>query len=208
MTTPEGPTLLAWETAPAELLRRARAMATRTTVIGITGPVGAGKSHLSRALIAPGGCHLATDDYLPDYDKVGYDERDDPRLADSALLVQNLSDLRSGRATRVPIWSFQSHSRTGYRDAAPTSLVVVEGIHALHETILPHLDLCVFVEAPAAVRWSRWEFLETTGQRGWGVEVAREFFQSVAEPTFARFEPVYRARAHFVVRNEIGVPKA
>ncbi|MBS0190277.1 MAG: hypothetical protein JSR52_03915 [Planctomycetes bacterium] len=199
---------LGLEEAPREIRERLRNIAPGVGVVGVTGPVGAGKSYLTRALCGGDGCHLATDDYLPDYDKVRYEDRDDPRLADTALLSENLAALRAGCETKVPTWSFQTHSRTGYRTAAPATLVVVEGIHALHDEILPHLDLCVYVEAPPDVRWSRWEYLERTGQRGWGVEVAREFFHTVAEPTFEKFLAVYRARAHFVVQNHVGVPRA
>jgi len=197
-------TILDWNDAPEKILRSLAP--DRVGVVGITGPVGAGKSHLSGILRGSAGVHLATDDYLPDYDKVAYEDRDDPDLADSAALIANLQDLRAGRATSVPRWSFQSHSREGYREVAPTNLILVEGIHALHERLMPHLDVCVFVEAPPDVRWKRWEHLETTGQRGWGVEVAKRFFDSVAEPTFEKYAPIYKSRAHFIVRNEIGVP--
>lgn len=201
---------LAWDEAPEGVLRRLREMKPGVGVVGITGPVGAGKSHFSKLLCGASdglGVHLATDDYLPDYDKVKYEDRDDPKLADTELLKQNLAALRSGQRTNVPRWSFQSHSRVGYRSVEPSSLVVIEGIHALHDGIFPQLDLCVFVEAPAKIRWDRWEFLEMSGQRGWGVDVAREFFHGVAEPTFERFAPLYRARAHFIVRNDSGVPR-
>jgi len=197
-------TILDWNDAPRAIL--SSLASDRVGVIGITGPVGAGKSHLSGILRGNSGIHLATDDYLPDYDKVAYEDRDDPDLADSAALIANLQDLRSGRSTSVPRWSFQSHSRVGYRDVVPTNLILVEGIHALHERLFPHLDVCVFVEASPDVRWKRWEHLETTGQRGWGVEVARQFFHAVAEPTFEKYAPIYKSRAHFIVRNEIGVP--
>jgi len=173
-------------------------------VVGITGRVGAGKSTLARTL-SP--CILATDDYLPDYDRIPEPERDDPRHADFALLGENLSTLRDGRPARIPTWSFQTHSRIGHREQEPHELVVVEGIHALHEHPRVKLDLAVFVEAPQAIRWDRWEHLEATGQRGWGVEKARAFFHAVAEPTFARYEPIYRARAHVIVVNDTGVPK-
>ncbi|MGH7242467.1 MAG: uridine kinase family protein [Phycisphaerales bacterium] len=198
--------ILDWDDAPGKILQSLAA--DRVGVIGITGPVGAGKSHLSGLLRGDSGIHLATDDYLPDYDKVAYEGRDDPDRADSAALIQNLQDLRAGRATRVPQWSFQSHSRVGYRDVPPSKLILVEGIHALHERLLPHLDVCVFVEAPPDVRWKRWEHLEATGQRGWGVEVARQFFHAVAEPTFGKYAPIYMSRAHFIVRNDSGLPRA
>ncbi|MBX3381216.1 MAG: AAA family ATPase [Phycisphaeraceae bacterium] len=201
--------ILAWHDAPRTIMETLAAERTSTvSVVGITGPVGAGKSHLSGVLRGSDGIHLATDDYLPDYDKVRYEDRDDPDRADSATLIANLQDLRAGRATSVPRWSFQSHSRIGYREVTPGRLILVEGIHALHERLLPHLDVCVFVEAPPDIRWKRWEHLEATGQRGWGVEVAREFFHSVAEPTFTKFAPIYKSRAHFIVRNEIGIPRA
>jgi uridine kinase len=182
-------------------LARGRAHA----VDAITGPVGSGKSHLAKLLSSS---ILSTDDYLPDYDKVAYEDRDDPRLADHPRLVADLASLRRSKITRVPSWSFQTHSRIGEREISPpaTGLIVVEGIHALHDTLLPHIDIAVFVEAASAVRWQRWEHLEATGQRGWGVEVARAFFHGVAEPTFARFEETYRARAHLIVTNHHGVP--
>lgn len=175
-------------------------------VVAITGPVGSGKSHLAR-LLSP--CILSTDDYLPDYDTLAYEDRDDPRFADHERLIADLASLRAGRTTRIPIWSFLTHSRIGERELTPPDpggLIVIEGIHALHDTLLPHLDLAIFVEAASAVRWQRWEHLESTGQRGWGVEVAREFFHGVAEPTFARYEETYRTRAHLIVTNHHGVP--
>lgn len=176
-------------------------------VVGITGPVGSGKSYLAK-LLSP--CVLSTDDYLPDYDRVAYEDRDDPRLADHPRLIEDLASLRDGRVTRVPSWSFQTHSRIGEREVTPPEptggLIVVEGIHALHDTLLASVDIAVFVEAASDVRWQRWEYLEATGQRGWGVEVARQFFHGVAEPTFSRYEQTYRARAHLIVTNHHGVP--
>lgn len=176
-----------------------------TAVVAITGPVGSGKSHLAK-LLSP--CVLSTDDYLPDYDKIAYEDRDDPRLADHPRLIADLASLRAARVTRIPSWSFQTHSRVGEREISPPAggLIVIEGIHALHDTLLPHIDIGVFVEAASAVRWQRWEHLEATGQRGWGVEVARAFFHGVAEPTFSRYEETYRARAQLIVTNHHGVP--
>jgi uridine kinase len=199
------PRSLVWPEAPAVLhgvaasiLARSAGVA-RAVVVGITGPVGAGKSLLASRLSA---CVLSTDDYLPDYDRVPYEQRDDPAHADFDRLRADLELLRRGLPARVPVWSFQTHRREGERKVTPREVVVVEGIHALHERHSDALDLRVFVEAPPGVRWSRWERLESSGQRGWGVEVARRFFDEVAEPTFARFEARYRAAAHYVVRNE------
>jgi len=171
------------------------------TLIGITGPVGSGKSHLARQL-SP--CVLSTDDYLPNYDEVDYEARDLPHIADYTALAANLTALKRGAATQVPVWSFHSHRRESSREVMPHPLVVCEGIHALYAPILPELDIRIFIEAPADIRWSRWERLESSGERGWGVEKARAFFHEVANPTYAKYADTYRALAHIIVSNDSG----
>ncbi len=195
---PPPPPVLTWADAPARIRAAAEAaLAGRTTaVIGVTGPVGAGKTSLAR-LLSP--CVVSTDSYLPDYDAVEYAARDRAEVADLARLASDLARLRRGETARVPVWSHVTHRREGEREVSPARLVVCEGIHALHAAAREHLDVAVYVDAPAAVRWRRWERIELAGERGMGVEEARRFFDQVAEPTFAAAE--YRARADFVVIN-------
>lgn len=167
-------------------------------VVGVTGAVGAGKSTLASALSA---CVIPTDMYLPDYELTPEHQRDLPELSDLMQLSRDLMNLRAGRTTRIPVWSFQSHRREGSREVAPGNVIVVEGLHALATPVLAALQVRVVVEAAAGQRWNRWERLESTGERGWGVAYAREFFDRVAEPTFARFAPAYLAAADVVIVN-------
>ncbi len=167
-------------------------------VVAITGPVASGKSTLAATLSA---CVISTDDYLPDYDRTPEHLRDLPEHADLDRLAQDLAGLRAGRPTHVPRWSFDSHSRVGERLVHPGPIVVVEGLHALHAQHAPAVDVRVFVEADAGLRRERWEARERAGERGWDVAYALEFFDRVAEPTFARFADTYRASAHMVVVN-------
>lgn len=209
------PVHVAWDEAPARIVSLARERAA-TPVIGITGPVGAGKSTLARKVVEglAAGVVLSTDWYLPDYEWIPEPERDDPKHADLDELVNNLRALREGRACEAPIWSFHTHRREGRRRIGPVAggavggAVIVEGIFALHERVAHALDVGVFVEASADVRWARWEILETSGVRGWGPEKAKKFFENVADPEFHARASGYRARAHVIVRNDRGVPNA
>ncbi len=172
----------------------------RRSVIGITGPVGAGKSTLAARLSS---CIIATDHYLPDYEQTPVAERDLPERSDLARLLADLRSLRAGNATRIPQWSFHTHSRVGEREVHPSDIIIVEGLHALHDTHAPGIDIRVYVDAPSEIRLNRWEQLALTGQRGWGVEETRAFFHDVAEPTFDAYAPAYRAGAHLIISNAV-----
>lgn len=183
----------------ARALELAQVRHASPVVIGVTGPVASGKSSLARML---GGSIIPTDAYLPNYDAVPELERDRPEHADLDLLTRNLGELRRAGRTRIPVWSFHTHRRESLREIALESdIIVVEGIHALDDRILPALDLRVLVDAPPAVRWGRWEHIETSGQRGWGVDMARDHFDRVAEPTFLSRIEALRRVADLIVWN-------
>lgn len=198
----QGPIQLGWEHAPGAIHAHG-ALSGGVGVICVAGPVGSGKTTLARRLVARGGALLiSTDDYLPDYHATPEHLRDEPGSARLDELVRHLRDLLAGRGVEVPVWSFHEHRRTGTRRVEGPGLVVVEGIHALHPDLDAVRSVGVLVEADRAVRWARWEAIESSGQRGWGVERARAFFDRVADPTFERHLPLYRPRADFVVRND------
>ncbi|MCE7967951.1 MAG: hypothetical protein DYG94_04290 [Leptolyngbya sp. PLA3] len=196
------PRIINFSDAPSRIVRLVLERTGRAGgVVGIGGPAGAGKSTLADLL---GGLVVRTDDYLPNYDEVPEQERDEPRHADLGALVAHLVDLRAGVEVDAPVWCFKTHRRIGVRRLSPGPMVVCEGIHALHAVVRPALDVAVFVDAPAEERWARWEAMESRGERGWGVERARAYFHAVAEPTFARSNSEYRAGADLIVLNPRG----
>ncbi len=189
---------VSWSEASAVIRGEALARA-RPAVVAVCGPVGAGKSSLAARLSS---CVVSTDSYLPDYDKVSEHARDLPESSDLALLREHLELLGRGREAVVPVWSFRDHKRVGAARVLPGEVVVVEGLHALHESLHEFTHLKVFVEASARTRLGRWEKLEESGERGWGVEEARRYFAEHAEPTFSRASTAYRGCADVIVENE------
>lgn len=193
--------IIDWAEAPARIAALVRGVRENrpVVVVGITGPVGAGKSSLARAL-SP--CVIRTDDYLPEYASTPMEQRDLPESSDLALLAGHLSDLRAGRDVHVPVWSFKTHRRQSERLVHPAPVAVCEGLHALHATVCGQIDVGVYVDAPPEVRRRRWEALERDGARGWGIERARAYFEQVAEPTFAAMAESYRRDSDLIVRND------
>ena len=195
---PREPRVLQMDTAAEAILAAARSYGPRV-VVGVTGAVASGKSTLARAL-SP--CIVSTDHYLPDYDRTPEHLRDLPESSDLERLARDVAELRAGRATMRPDWSFDTHARVGECRVDPAPLIVVEGLHALHALPRVHVDLAVFVEAPRDVRWARAVAREKAGDRPWPLDYLEHFFNAVAEPTYARHADAYRAGAHFVVRND------
>lgn len=194
------PPRITMQDAPDAIRRLISALNRKPHVIGISGPVGSGKTTLASQL---SGCIIPTDAYLPDYDKVPPSERDNPEHADVGRLVDDLRSLLETGSAHIPVWSFHSHRREGLRHLVlDHQTIVVEGIHALDERLAPWLDLAVLMDANPKTRWARWEAIESAGERGWGVERARDYFTQVADPAFMDRRAAYLSRATLVVVNE------
>ena len=185
------------------------ALAVPNAVVCIAGPVGSGKSTLADRLTqATRAVRISTDDYLPDYERTPKAVRDEPHASHLHELAAHVNLLMRGQPASIPVWSFHEHRRTGVRAAEPAELIVIEGIHALHASLDAVRSVGVLVHASPRTRWARWEILESTGQRGWGVDKAKAYFESIADPTFMKHRPMYESRAHFVVKNDQGFPRA
>lgn len=171
---------------------------TRRLVLAVGGPVGSGKSTLARTL---GGTVIATDDYLPDYEKVDYELRDEPSSSDLSRLADDLVALQVTGKGKIPRWCYQEHRRVDYRMIEAGDLIICEGLFALHPLIASIMDIRVLVRADRHVRWGRWEKIEQTGERGWGVERAREHFNHVADPTYEKHAHLYEEDLDYIVMN-------
>ncbi|CAO2828455.1 unnamed protein product [Amaranthus hypochondriacus] len=176
----------------------------RIILVGLAGPSGAGKTVFTEKILnfMPTITVISMDNYN-DASRIVDGNFDDPRLTDYDTLLQNINDLKAGKAAQVPIYDFKTSSRTGYRTVeAPSSrIVIIEGIYALGEKLRPFLDLRVSVTG--GVHFDLVKRVLRDIQRA-GQE-PEEIIQQISETVY----PMYKAfiepdleTAHIKIRNK------
>jgi len=82
---------------------------------------------------------------------------DHPDAIDIELFNQQLISLVKGQVVEVPMYDFSTHSRLKEtKTVYPHRVIVVEGILALHYSILRELmDIKIYVETPDDIRFIR-----------------------------------------------------
>jgi uridine kinase len=126
-------------------------------VIGIAGCSGSGKTTLARELAHQLRATLfPLDLYYRDLSQFPLDDRekrnfDHPDSLESELFIAHIRDLAAGQTIQRPVYDFATHSRVAgaFEPITPTSIVLVEGILALHyPELFPLYHFSVYVDTP------------------------------------------------------------
>lgn len=111
---------------------------------------------------------------------------DQPEALNLALLKENLSELKNGRPTQKPIYSFKASEPTGTEELQPRRVIIVEGLFALDETVKREGDVKAFVDIGTHGRILRrlLRDIERTGQRPSDI---LGYFSEVVEPMHEKY---------------------
>jgi len=185
-------------------------------VIAIGGCSGSGKTVLARALEARlGDCSvLALDSYYHPQSELSLEERalrnyDHPDSLEWQLLHGHLSALLRGEPVDVPQYLFDQHTRaTETLAVAPASVVLVEGILALHRPEIRALsDLRVFVDT-AESECLRRRLDRDTVERGRTVDSVLDQYRGTVWPMALEYVLPSRENADVIVSGEHSVAQA
>ena len=131
----------------------------KTTIIGIAGGTGSGKSTFTNRLKAHFGDRVTViyhDDYYRAHDEIPFEQRqyinyDHQDSLETDLLVAHLKALREGKSIECPVYDFTRHTRSKETKVIePSQVIIVEGILIFQDERLCNLfDLKIFVEADA-----------------------------------------------------------
>ena len=159
-----------------------------TTIIGIAGGSGSGKTSVTNEILHNLEGHsvalIAQDYYYKDQSHLTFEERlqtnyDHPFAFDNDLLIQNLIDLRNGIPVEVPTYDYVNHTRSPETIAfQPKDVIIVEGIFALeNKTLRDLMDVKIYVDTDADLRILR-RLMRDTKERGRSMESVIDQYMS------------------------------
>ena len=167
-----------------------KAINSKPLVIGIAGCSGSGKTTLARELTTQlNATFFPLDLYYRDLSQFPLDSRhkrnfDHPDSLESELIIEHVRGLASGQPINRPVYDFKTHSRVlgSFDTITPTSVVIVEGILALHyPELLPLYHFSIYVNAPNEVCLNRRIYRDML-ERGRTEQSVRDQFEATAKP--------------------------
>ena len=171
----------------------------KTTIIGIAGGTGSGKSTFTNRLKEHFGDRVTViyhDDYYRAHDEIPFEQRqyinyDHPDSLETDLLVAHLKALREGKSIECPVYDFTRHTRSKETKVIePSQVIIVEGILIFQDERLRNLfDIKIFVEADADERILR-RVLRDMNERGRDLEnIINQYLTTVKPMHYLYVEP-------------------
>lgn len=163
----------------------------KTTIIGIAGGSGSGKSTFTNRLKGFFGDNITViyhDNYYRANDDLSMEERrkinyDHPQALETDLLVEHLEALRQGESIECPVYDFTQHNRSDkHVTIHPSRVIVVEGILIFQDERLRDMfDIKIFVEADADERILR-RVVRDMEERGRELQNIIEHYLATVKP--------------------------
>ncbi|MBK34354.1 MAG: uridine kinase [Gemmatimonadetes bacterium] len=193
-------------------------MKRKSSIIGVAGGSGAGKTTLASAVASSWGDRRSVviphDAYYRDLTHLGPEERatqnfDAPEALETELLANHLDRLTEGVGVDRPVYDFSRHTRTADVIAIePLDIIIVEGILVLAEPALrSRFDLKIYVDADPDIRLLR-RLERDVEERGRDLSSVAAQYRSSVKPMHDALVEESKRHADVIVPGEGDLDRA
>lgn len=185
-------------------------------IVAVGGGSGSGKTSVVKQLrtLLHTSCSLVEmDRYYLDRSHLTPEERtqinyDHPDSIEKDLLLEQLTQLRSGAQIEIPQYDFKTHTRQGSVPLKPARILILDGIFSLCDPrLLDLIDLKLYVECDADIRLAR-RAQRDEKLRGRSLENVVEQYVKSVKPMHAKFIEPTKFRADLIIPWHERNPKA
>ena len=166
-----------------------------TRIIGITGGSGSGKSTIvkkisyefSDSVLISQDNYYKSASFVNNSNITAYNF-DHPEAFDTDLMLEQIKQLKEGKAIEMPQYDFVHHCRKSETvRVEPSSIIIIDGLMVLYdERIRKELDLKIYVDTPDDIRFIR-RLQRDIAERGRTVESVIKQYLDVVRPGFKNF---------------------
>ena len=178
-------------------------------LIGIAGGTGSGKTLVSNRIYEELGSKqvaiIEQDSYYRDHSDIPIDDRnnrnfDHPNAFDFDLMRNQVEKLMEGKAVKVPIYDYKTHTRKKQRRIIKDHVVIIlEGILTLFDPgIRAMMDIKVYIDTPSDTRFIR-RLNRDTNERGRDIESVVKQYQESVRPMHEQFVEPTKAYADIII---------
>jgi uridine kinase len=180
---------------------------TPTTVIGICGGSGSGKTTIVRKIselvtdfvFIPQDNYYKSAEYISNSNITAFNF-DHPEAFDNDLIVRQLEALRRGETIEMPTYDFVHHRRRQETiTMASRKIIIFEGIMVFtNKEVRDLIDLKIFVDTPDDIRFIR-RLIRDIKERGRTVDSVVEQYLNVVRPGHYQFIEPTKAYADIII---------
>ena len=178
-------------------------------IIGVAGGTGSGKTTVANVILERVGrdriAYLPHDAYYRDLRNLPPEQKkainfDHPNSLESELMVEHILKLKRNESVDLPIYDFNTHSRTSRTiRIEPHPVIIVEGILIFSEPDLRDLfDVKIFVDTSADIRFIR-RLQRDIAERGRTMENVIQQYLSTVRPMHLEFVEPSKRYAHVII---------
>ncbi len=181
----------------------------KTTVIGVAGGSGSGKTTIAKNIVEMIGrdrvAWIQHDSYYRHRQELSFEERssqnyDHPNSLETELMVSHIQDLLKGIPAAIPSYDFANHLRSDeVSQANPSQIVLLEGILIFAEpALLDLMDIKIFVDTDSDVRFIR-RLNRDMEERGRSMESVIEQYLATVRPMHLQFVEPSKRQADVII---------